>query len=111
MRTTTFTVFDYLPDAVREAPKRRAAEIVGSVLLVSVAAGTLALLSWSVEDPSLTHATSGPVHNWLGKPGAIVADIAMQFFGVAGAASLAPPAIWGWRLFAKRGLTRPTARL
>ena len=29
MRTTTFTFFDYLPDSVREMPRRRAAEALG----------------------------------------------------------------------------------
>ena len=88
MRTTTFTVFDYLPDSLREIPKRRAAELTGAAILAGVAASSLALLSWSVEDPSLNHATSAPIHNWLGKTGAIGADIAMQFIGVACVAAL-----------------------
>ena len=71
MRTTTFTFFDYLPDSVREMPRRRAAEALGLLILGGVGAASLALLSWSVSDPSLDHATSAPVHNWLGRPGAI----------------------------------------
>ena len=35
MRTTTFTVLDYLPDSLREAPKRRAAEFVGLGVLAA----------------------------------------------------------------------------
>jgi len=111
MRTTTFTLFDYLPDSVREAPKRRAAEIVGGLLLIGVAAGSLALLTWSVEDPSLNHATSTPIHNWLGKGGAIGADIAMQFVGLACIAGLVAPACWGWRLVTERKLSRPWPRM
>jgi S-DNA-T family DNA segregation ATPase FtsK/SpoIIIE len=111
MRTTTFTVFDYLPDSLRETPKRRAAELAGAAILAGVAASSLALLSWSVEDPSLNHATSAPIHNWLGKTGAIGADIAMQFIGVACVAMLAAPSFWGWSLLTERRLARPRSRL
>ena len=111
MRTTTFTFFDYLPDALREIPKRRGAEALGLALAAVVAAGALALLSWSAADPSLNHATSAPVHNWLGKPGAVAADIAMQFFGIASALLLGAPAFWGWRLITKRRLDRFRLRL
>ena len=111
MRTTTFTVFDYLPDALREMPRRRAAELMGAVILAGVAASSLALLSWSVEDPSLNHATSTPVHNWLGKTGAVGADVAMQFVGVACAVALTAPSFWGWRLLTEKRLARPRARV
>src|SRR3984957_1972822 len=111
MRTTTFTLFDYLPDSVREIPRRRAAEVLGVTILAGVAGSSLALLSWSVEDPSLNHATSTPIHNWLGKSGAIGADIAMQFLGLACVVALTAPASWGWRLLTERRLVRPRARL
>ena len=35
MRTTTFTFFDYLPDPLREMPKRRAAELIGVCVLAA----------------------------------------------------------------------------
>ena len=111
MRTTTFTLFDYLPDSVREIPRRRAAEMLGVTILAGVAGSSLALLSWSVEDPSLNHATSTPIHNWLGKPGAIGADIAMQFVGVACVVALTSPAFWGWRLLTEKRLAGPRSRL
>jgi len=38
----------------------------------------VALATWSVKDPSINHATEGPVRNLLGLPGAIVADLVMQ---------------------------------
>jgi S-DNA-T family DNA segregation ATPase FtsK/SpoIIIE len=111
MRTTTFTLFDYLPDSVREIPRRRVAEIIGVTIVAGVAASSLALLSWSVEDPSLNHATSTSIHNWLGKTGAIGADIAMQFVGLACVAALTAPAFWGWRLLTEKRLVRPRSRL
>ena len=107
MRTTTFSFIDHLPAAVRDFPKRRAAEIAGLGALAGVAGLSLALLTWSVSDPSLNHATNARVHNLLGAPGAIAADIVMQFVGLASAALLTPPAFWGWRLLTRRRLERP----
>ncbi|MBV9287899.1 MAG: DNA translocase FtsK 4TM domain-containing protein, partial [Hyphomicrobiales bacterium] len=107
MRTTTFSVFDHLPSSVREFPKRRAAELAGLVALLGVGGLGLALLTWSVADPSLNHATNAPVHNLLRLPGAIAADIVMQMLGLASIVALAPPAFWGWRLLTKRRLERP----
>src|SRR5579872_6255156 len=106
MRTTTFTFLDYLPDALREMPKRRAAELIGLAVLAGVGAVCAALLTWSVADPSLNHATSTPIRNLLGRPGSIVADVAMQFFGLACVVALIPPAHWGWRLMTDKRLDR-----
>jgi S-DNA-T family DNA segregation ATPase FtsK/SpoIIIE len=111
MRTTTFSFIDHVPASVREFPKRRAAEIAGLVALAGVASLALALLTWSVSDPSLNHATNARVHNLLGAPGAIAADLVMQFIGLASAALLAPPGLWGWSLVTKRRLERPRLKV
>jgi S-DNA-T family DNA segregation ATPase FtsK/SpoIIIE len=111
MRTTSFSIIDYLPDAVREFPKRRAAELIGLGVLSGVGAMSLALLTWSVEDPSLNHATSTAINNLLGAPGAIAADIAMQSMGLSCVVALTPPAFWGWRLMTRRRLERARIRL
>jgi DNA segregation ATPase FtsK/SpoIIIE, S-DNA-T family len=107
MRTTTFSFIDHMPASVRDFPKRRAAEIAGLGALAGVTCLCLALLTWSVSDPSLNHATNARVHNLLGAPGAIAADMVMQFIGLASAALLTPPAFWGWRLLTRRRLERP----
>jgi DNA segregation ATPase FtsK/SpoIIIE, S-DNA-T family len=111
MRTTTFSVFDYLPTALREFPKRRATEILGLGALAGVGALGLALLTWSVADPSLNHATNAHVHNLLGAPGAVAADIVMQMLGLGCIAALAPPAFWGWRLLTERRLQHPRLKI
>jgi DNA segregation ATPase FtsK/SpoIIIE, S-DNA-T family len=112
MRTTsTFTPLDHLPDPLRAFLARRAAELSGVALVAATAALSLALLTWSVQDPSLNHATSGPARNALGAPGAIVADLIMQMFGLAAVALLAPMAIWGWRLLTKHRLDKIGWRL
>jgi DNA segregation ATPase FtsK/SpoIIIE, S-DNA-T family len=112
MRTTTsFTVLDRIPDPLRAFAVRRTAEIAGIALVVGTGALALALLTWSVQDPSLNHATDRPVHNLLGVPGAITADLIMQMLGLAALALLVPLAILGWRLVTARRLDRLGRRL
>src|SRR5215831_13308715 len=93
-----FQLAGFLPDDLRAGIARRLAEIGGVALLVVAAALAAALGSWSVQDPSLSHATSAPVRNLLGVPGAVAADLLMQLFGLASIALIVPVAAWGWRL-------------
>jgi hypothetical protein len=69
MRTTASTTLDYIPEPIRAFVARRGAEVVGLGLTGAAAGTTLALASWSVDDPSFNHAASGPVHKLLGAPG------------------------------------------
>ena len=71
----------------------------------------LALATWSVQDPSLSHATDAPVHNLLGMPGAIAADLMMQLFGLGSLALLLPIAVWGYRLLGHRQLSHERLRV
>ena len=95
MRTSSFSALDHISEPVRFFIGNRLAELAGLALLVVDIACALSLLTWSVLDPSLDHATSGPIHNLLGKPGAIVADLVTQLLGVASVAMLVPIAFWG----------------
>ncbi len=112
MRTTTsFTAFDHIPEPLRIFLARRLAECAGIALLVGLGALGVALATWSVQDPSLNHATSARVHNLLGAPGAIIADLIMQMFGLASLTIMLPLAFWGWRLVTARSLPRVAMRL
>src|SRR5437762_922892 len=102
---------NFLPDGVREALRRRLRELGGFGLIVLATLLALALASWSVQDPSLSHATNAPVHNLLGTPGAIVADLLMQLVGIAAVTLVALISIWGWRLASHRPLCRERWRL
>ena len=66
----------------------------GIVILLMIAATWLSLVSWSIQDPSLSHTTSRAARNWLGTPGAVGADLIMQTFGVAALALLLGPMFW-----------------
>ncbi len=83
---------------VRRIVKRNLSAMLGLALLALVAAVAASLATWTADDPSLSHATSREPHNVLGLPGAIVADLVMQFFGLAGIVMLLPPVVWAWRL-------------
>ena len=91
--------------------KRRLREVGGIALLSIAMMAALALATWSVHDPSLSHATDAPVRNLLGHPGAITADLLMQLLGLGALALLLPIAIWGYRLLGHRPLDRERLRM
>jgi len=101
----------FLSDDFRAAVRRRLRELSGLLSLATAGIVAAALATWSVSDPSLSHATSAPVRNLLGATGAIAADLAMQLFGAATIAIILPPAFWGWRLFTHRILDRMLWRI
>ncbi len=98
-------------DEMRGAVRRRLREIGGLALIVLALTMMAALASWSVQDPSLSHATDAPVKNLLGTPGAIGADLVMQLFGLAATAFVLPVAFWGWRICTHRPFDREWQRL
>ncbi len=91
--------------------QRRLRELGGIALLSLAMIAALALASWSVDDPSLSHATDARVHNLLGRPGAIAADLMMQLLGLGSLALLLPIAVWGYRLLGHRPLRHERLRV
>ncbi|MBI1364628.1 MAG: cell division protein FtsK [Alphaproteobacteria bacterium] len=83
--------------AERLAAWRRAAvmRLGGAAMLLLAGWSALALMSYSVSDPSLDTATGRSVQNWAGPLGADFADLALQLFGGAAMLVVAPLAIWG----------------
>ncbi len=90
---------------------RRLRELGGIALLSLAMILALALATWSVQDPSLSHATDSAVHNLLGRPGAIAADLLMQLLGLGALALLLPIAVWGYRLLGHRPLSHERLRV
>ena len=85
--------------------------LIGLLILALVALCLAALSSWNVDDPSLSYATDAAAKNWIGFPGAVIADIWMQFLGLTSLVALLPPAIWGWGLSARHTPGRWAFRL
>src|SRR5690348_7715759 len=94
----------FVTDHFRDILRRRLRELAGLALLTLALLGAIALATWSVQDPSLSHATQKPIHNLLGLPGAIFSDLAMQLLGLASVLLLVPEALLGWRLLSHRPL-------
>ncbi len=96
-----------VPAAVRLFFKRRLFEFTGLVLFLALIAVSLSLASWSVDDPSLNHALDRAASNWLGYPGAVIADELMQFFGLGVLPFLAIPIRWAAGFLSHEPLRRP----
>ena len=101
----------HLPAAIREALIRRLRELAGLGLLALAGGAAAALMTWSVQDPSLSHATSRPIRNIAGYAGAISSDLLMQILGLGAIMLILPIAVWGWRMLTHRSFDREALRL
>src|SRR5712671_4665784 len=101
----------HLPAPIRDALTRRLRELAGLSLIALAGVAAAALMTWSVQDPSLSHATSRAIRNILGYPGAIGADLLMQILGLGSIMLILPIAIWGWRMLTHRTFDREALRL
>jgi DNA segregation ATPase FtsK/SpoIIIE, S-DNA-T family len=107
----TLDSLTFLTDEARDALRRRLRQLVGLALILFALMLAIALATWSVRDPSLSHATTTPVRNLLGIVGSTAADLSMQIFGLAALTVVLPIGIWGWRLASDRPLRRERVRL
>ena len=90
---------------------RRQIDILsGLFLLVLVAGCVAALATWNVADPSFSHATANAVTNAAGYPGAVFADLAMQFYGLSSVVVLLPAVFWGILLIVNGRIDRLARR-
>src|ERR1700677_3580253 len=101
----------HLPATIREVLARRLRELAGLGLLSMSGVVAAALMTWSVLDPSLSHATSRAIRNIVGYPGAICADLSMQILGLGAIMLILPIAVWGWRMLTHRGFDRQALRI
>jgi len=95
-------IIAFVSEHFRDIIRRRLSELAGLALISLALLGAIALATWSVQDPSLSHATQKPIHNLLGFPGAIFSDLAMQLLGLASILLLVPEVLLGWRLLSHR---------
>src|SRR5487761_2265022 len=92
----------FVSEHFRDILRRRFSELAGLALITLALLGAIALATWSVQDPSLSHATQTPIRNLLGYPGAIFSDLAMQLLRLAAVMLLLPELLLGWRLLSHR---------
>jgi S-DNA-T family DNA segregation ATPase FtsK/SpoIIIE len=89
---------------------RQVARAAGLAVFAATGFCLAALATWTVADPSFSHATDNAVANAMGYPGAVVADLMMQFLGLGAVVALVPAVAWGIRLASARRIDRMPAR-
>ena len=83
-----------IPAALRRFIRHRLFEFSGIALFASLATVSVALATWSVDDPSFNHATDQVAKNFLGYPGAAIADELMQLMGLGVLPLVGIPMAW-----------------
>lgn len=96
----------FLPTNMVLFLRRRAMEVTGLALLFVGLALAGSLLSYSPTDASFNMASDRPPTNWLGMYGAVVADLSLQWVGLASIMPILATISWSWRLVAHRALKR-----
>jgi DNA segregation ATPase FtsK/SpoIIIE, S-DNA-T family len=105
---------DFLASVFVPTGNRRLNELIGFLLCVSALLLFLALASYSPLDPSLNSASvltgTHAARNWIGVVGAVISDLALQFFGIG--AFLLPvfAFVLGVRWFTSRKIQSPIAK-
>ncbi|MCC6419347.1 MAG: DNA translocase FtsK 4TM domain-containing protein, partial [Gemmataceae bacterium] len=99
-----------LPVAIEDRLAGWIARSAGAALCLAGLAIWLSLLTWSVNDPSLSHASFGPTRNLLGPTGAVVSDMLLQMLGLAAVFVALAPAVWGVELLSQGWIAAFRAR-
>lgn len=85
--------------------------LIGFGIFLTLVAAVAALSTWNIDDPSFSYATDRAPTNILGHPGAVFADLAIQFLGLASVAALLPLLAWSLSLISGRRITRLPRRI
>ena len=96
---------------LRSLARRRFAELGGLALGLVGLALLVALATYHARDPSLNTASGHAVANLAGPVGAMLADLLLQGFGLAGALPGLAMLAWAWRIASHRGLGSLAARI
>ncbi len=87
-----------LPRTLEDRIIELLARSTGALICMASVLAWISLLTWSINDPSLTNATGGSTRNLIGPLGAVLSDLMLQTLGFAAVFMLLPPAIWGIEL-------------
>ena len=100
-----------LDSKMAAAIEKRGKELLGLVLLVLAAAAAAMVVSYNPEDPSWMSATDAPVRNWMGSPGASIAQPLFMIIGWGSWGLAIVLGAWGLRFALHRGEERAVGRL
>ncbi|PYX99367.1 MAG: cell division protein FtsK, partial [Acidobacteria bacterium] len=93
---------------------RRFNELIGFSMIAAALLLFLAFASYSPFDPSLNTASvseGSPTHNWIGRVGAVIADLSLQALGIAVFALPVMLGMLGLRWFRSRHIHSPIEKL
>ncbi|MGI3777534.1 MAG: DNA translocase FtsK [Janthinobacterium lividum] len=96
---------------IRRLARQRLTELGGLALGLCGVGLLVALASYNPRDPSLNTATSVHVTNLVGPAGAVLSDLLLQGFGLAGVLPGVAMLAWAWRIAMRRGVGRVSVRL
>ena len=88
----------FLPEPLRNFIKHRLLEITGLIIIIFDIAFAISIIDYNSLDASINNSTSLPVSNIMGLYGAIVSDLALQFFGVSILLPFLILLVWGFHL-------------
>lgn len=94
-----------LPPSLANSLADTVLTVSGLILLAIIAAAWVSILSWSMLDPSFTRIATAPPKNWLGLPGAYLADVGLQTLGFGVFTVLLAPMFWAIALARRERLT------
>jgi S-DNA-T family DNA segregation ATPase FtsK/SpoIIIE len=84
--------------AVQTLIRRRLSQLGAIGLAAAGVTLLVALVTYDTHDPSLNTATAQRAHNLAGPPGALIADLLVQGFGLAGVLPGFALLAWAWRI-------------
>jgi S-DNA-T family DNA segregation ATPase FtsK/SpoIIIE len=100
-----------LPQSVEDRLLSWMGRFGGLILLGLTLVVWTSLVSWSVLDPSLTHTTTAPAHNFAGPVGAIISDLLFQMLGFGAVLALIAPLVWGTEMLRSERITAGRVKL
>tara|TARA_B100000686_G_scaffold181981_2_gene189009 strand:+ start:6467 stop:8917 length:2451 start_codon:yes stop_codon:yes gene_type:complete len=86
----------FLPQAMSRFIKNRAIELWGLTFVIIAILVCISLASFSQNDTSFNSTGFGPTENLLGQPGAYLADLLLQGFGLGSCLLILVFLAWGW---------------
>jgi S-DNA-T family DNA segregation ATPase FtsK/SpoIIIE len=89
---------------MKRSVRRTWSLLIGGAMGAAALLAALALASYHPTDPSLNTAAAGPVLNWIGAPGAWIADLLLSLWGLVAILLLPLVALQGFRI--ARGVER-----
>lgn len=91
--------------------RRRLMEVLGLLGACGVLGVALAMISYHPADPSFNHVTGAAPHNMMGRAGAYIADLLLQYTGMGWLALVVIPMVWSGLLLTRRQVPRFWLRL